>query len=459
MALGSCMLWGCSDNDGVVAAQPDTDDLVSVSFTMQMPANSRAATPLPAEQLRSLRIVMVDLGYSQDGEWIAPPSVEYNELLTARNLHTGEDDGDVLKIDIPRIHADRMKKLYLIANAEPDVQPSLDIRLADGTEVKGYGDLNLFLPADESLLPAIHTSPIDNAVFAAPRGSYVMPQNLQANEELLTPMTGVYTFSVPQLKEIAEKYPSLNPKLTYPIPGELLLVRAINKIWLEFINATYQRDDLYQPLELLVTEWTLSDVNHGDSFFFGKPGDNNDLFASYSKTETNINEPWMQWIYDEALRSRQNRPYQWLRNYDMPEGEKRSSLVFRPGNYALGKEGLPKDSEGLLLPQPDSFEGSVITSENLPVYFAESHSGSPQKYEMTFTVWQRQSGQQWSNPYTYSVISSTNPADDDTFHLLSLFRNTDVVMQVKFVTGRSGVEIVAELHPYGNVVLNPEFGL
>lgn len=463
LTLGGCLITACNDKDDLSGVGSD-DELVNVSFTVQVPYNTRAETPLPAEQLRSLRVVMVDLGYSKDGEWISPPSVEYNELFTAGRIGSdktgnGGEQEDIVKIDIPRIHSDRMKKLYLIANAEPDVQPSLDIRLADGSRVPGYGDINLFLPADEDKLPQVQTSPIDKAVFMSPRGSYVSPQNLISNEELLTPMTGCYTFSIPPQQEIAQKYPSLNPKLTYPIPGELLLVRAVNKIWFEFINATYQND--YQPLELLVTEWTLSDVNHGDSYFFGQPGENrNILGSSYQKTEDNINEPWMQWIYAEALRTQQDHGYQWLGDYYMPDGAKKSTLVFRPGNYANGTAGVPRDSEGLFITAPTTMEGSTITTENLPVYFAESHAESPQQYEMTFTVWQRgNSRENWANPFTYSVKSSTNPNDNDPFHLLSLFRNTDVVMQVKFVTGRSGVEMEVELHPYGSVELNPSFGL
>lgn len=452
------LLAACSDNEPGRISDND-DGLINVSFTMQLPLATRAETPLPAEQLRTLRIVMVDLGYSCQGEWIAPPSVEYNELLTGGNINYEVGENEVLKIDIPHIHSDRMKKLYLIANAEPDVQPSLDIRLPGGTKVPGYGDVNLFLPADLTKLPEVAASPIDEAVFMSPRGSYILPQNLEANEELLTPMTGFYTFSVPTITEIAEKYPSLNPKLTYPIPGELLLVRAINKIWFKFINNTYQAEDHFKPLELLVTEWTLSDVNHGDSYLFGQPGENSLLFSDYFKTPTNINEPWMQWIYDESLRTQHSQAYQWLDDYRMPSGALKNTLKFSPGNFVAADNQVPKDNEGIFIPAPQTLEGSVLSTDRMPVYFAESHAGTPQKYELTFTVWQREEGQQWSNPYTYSVTSSTNVKDDATFHLLSLFRNTDVEMEIKFITGRSGVEMVAELHPYGSVTLTPSFGL
>lgn len=465
------LLGACRNENEIQPSSSEDGELVNVSFTMLLPSATRAEVPLPAEQIRTLRVVMVDLGYSQNGEWVAPPSVEYNELLIG-DLIQREDAGypshsdveytdkqGIVKISIPRIHADRHKKLYVLVNAEPELQPSLNIRLADGSVVEGYGNLNLFLPEDETSLPAVAPSPIDQAVFVAPRGSYVQSQNLNPDEELLVPLTGCFSFSMPGFAQIEEDYPTLNPKLTYPLPGELLLVRAVNKIWFNFINNTYQAEDHFKPLELLITEWSLSGVNHGDSYLFGHPDKTNSLFDGYIKTENNINEPWMQWIYDEALRSQQDQPYQWLEDYNMPDGANGKKLVFLPGNYNPKDNELPKDNEGIYIPAPKNLEGFYLSTELQPVYFAESHAGSPQQYELAFTVWQREEGKEWSNPFVYHVTSSIDINDEDSFHLLSLFRNTDVEMEIRFITGRSGVEMVAELHPYGSVNLSPSFGL
>lgn len=463
VALLSGVFSGCSDRGRHDEPTMGANE-INLFFRVQMPMRSRAATPLPAEQIRSLRVVMVDLGVSSDGQWLNEPFVEFNQMLTNGQFTVPSNDGSItedgmqgvhrndgiVEVNIPRIQADKRKKMYIIINAEPAWQPSLNLRLADGTPVSGYGDESLFLP------DANGSAPIENAVFVAPRGSYINNE-LPAGEELLTPMTAFYEFSVPSLKYIEEKYPTFNPRLTYPLPGELLVVRAVNKVWFEFVNATNQEEDHTEPLDLLVTNWSLSDVNFGDSYLFGHPEDNDGLFKSYVQNENNLNSPWMQWIYVEAQRSQTDSPYQWLTDYDMPEGMANSVLSFSPNKF---NGGVPADADGIYLKAPATYVGETVKTELLPVYFAESHAGSPQQYEMTFTVYQRDNkGERWSNPHVYRVTSSPDANDQDTFHLLSLFRNTDVIMEVRFVTGRTGVEMKVEVHPYGSVILEPGFGL
>lgn len=459
MAAG---LWSCGESDSPAdtPATPGTaGNTVGLTFSMQMPTVSRAETPKPAELISTLRIVIVDTGVDTDGETVAPPQVEVNKYYTTGSLR--EETGFLLtdskvQLRFEEIRADRVKKIYLMVNAEPNLQSYLDMRLADGTPVASLADNNIFVPGDDGV------SPIDNAVFRSPQGSYTR-NDITTGEELLTPYTACHTFAIPTIEEIAKEYPSISATLTYPLPSELLVVRAVNKIWLEFINRTYQQELGSNGLELLVRQWTLSDVNGGDDYLFGHVGDNGGLFNGYRQDlYDNVNAPWMQWVFEEALRSQTGSVTpQWLTVYDLPAGSSSRTLAFDLGESTGNPlEGTPRDVDGVVIGAPNNEAGVSVTTENLPVYFGESHSGNPQTYEMTFTVWQREKGATtWANPHTYSVRSTSDDFDGGNFHLLSLFRNTNMVMTAIFVTGRSGVDVEVEVHPYGSVELQPGFGL
>ena len=458
-----CLLASCSSSD---VESPDGGggnlggENVDLSFTMQLPpASTRSATVLPAEVITTLRLVVVDLGLSSDDETvIAPPSVEYNKLyssVTLREESDYEEGASSVTLSIPQISAGRKKKIYLLVNAEPSRQSYLDIRLEDGSPVARLDDESFFLPDAQG------NSPIDNAVFSAPVGSYLI-NDITSDEEFLAPMTAMHFLSVPTIDVIAQKYPTINNKLTYPLP-DLMVVRAVNKIWFDFVNATFQPSMDFKPLDLLVTAWELSDVNLSPSFMFGKVGDNGNLFKGYTYNPySSVNEPWMQWLMDEGRRSQSSTSAyaaQWLTEYSLPEGTVAKPLRFTPGNFS--GQGEPSDNDGLLIAAPVSAAGRKVSTEMLPVYFPESHAGNPQCYKLSFTVWQRAQGEkQWQNPFVYSITSALpSAAAASDFVLLSLFRNTDVVMEAKFVYGKSGVEMIVEVLPYGSVILNPGFGL
>lgn len=392
-------------------------------------------------------MVVVDLGIDSEGKRVGEPYVEFNRIVSLETLKDEgayQDGKRLVELSIPRITADREKKMYLLVNAEPSLQPYLDLRLESGEKVERLdGDEDIYIPDSDGV------SPFDKAIFTSPIGSYL---NNNIEGELLVPMTAIHEFVVPTIDEIEEKYPTVNAMLTYPLPGQLMVVKAMNKIWFSFINKTASNPG-YPALDLKITSCSISEINHGDSYLFGRPGTNGNLFSKYKSDGKNeINKPWMQWLNAEATRA-QAGSYspQWLKEYDMPEGAENKVLTFYPGS----------SDEGLILQAPTQSGVTNITTKALPVYFPESHTGiTPQQYEMTFTVEQREKGStEWGNEFTYSIMSSVDSSDASSFHLLSLFRNTEVEMEVSFKTGRSGIEMTAEVYPYGNVILNPGFGL
>ena len=420
---------------------------------------TRAEAVLPAEQINSLRVVIVDLGIDSQGNPVAEPAVERNDLFEHVSLTTGSDVGlptGVARLQFPKIRADRRKKIYLIANAEPAKQSYLQLQLPDGTQLNSLSIDNnhLFVPDSNG------SADIDDATFVSPKGSYTN-NDIPANEEMSVPMTAVHTIAIPTIAELTERYPSINNSITYTLPGKLYVVRAVNKISFEFRNMTCSDEDEQDGIELLVREWSISEINNGGSYLFGHPGDNGNLYAD-KETDYyyNVNAPWMQWLYDEAERSLSSfYTPAWLTDYELPSNAQSGEYTFRPGNYTgSADQGSPSDSDGYLLPAPATTAGTTLSTEKRPVYFGESHSGNPQQYELTFTVWQRTKQQPaWNNPYTYRATSTADVSG--SFNLKSLFRNTHVVVTVTFRTGRGRINAEVDVHPYGSYELEPDFGL
>lgn len=446
---------------------PDDGRTVSLTFNMRMLGfgATRAEGEL-AERISSLRVVIVDLGIDDKGNRVANPSVERNMLLENIALsegYTQELPAGIVRLQFPKIRADRRKKVYLLVNSEPTKQSYLDMRLADGTKISTFSmsdDFRMFLPDKNG------TVPIEEATFVAPQGSY-FNNDIPTNEEMLVPMTAFHTISIPSLDEIIETFPTMHRDPIYPLPSDLYVVRAMNKITFEFCNNTYSTAEDFEGVDLLIREWSLSEVN-SSAYLFGHPGNNGDLFSDRTSDLRNqVNAPWMQWIKEEAEKSQspEYKPYyQWLTEYAMPSNTTRRICTFRPGNYAgAASAGTPSDEDGYVLPAPDSNRETSLTTEDMPVYFGESHSGNPQQYELSFTVWQRTeeqkaAGKSWNNPHTYRA-KSTISSPDNNFNLRSLFRNTHVVVKVTFRTGVGEVSPVVEVHPYGSYELDPTFGL
>lgn len=454
-SLASVLILSACSSDGPKLpgeGNPDyAEGQIDLSLNIQLPFFSRATSTLPAERVNSIRIVIVDLGIDSDGNKVegVNPFVEYNRVSGIDNLKEDFDyvEGDKsIKMNIPRIYADRKKKIYLLLNTEPEegIQSYLDIQMPDGTKMTEY-DQRFFIPDSNGV------APIDNAVFSAPIGSYVQ-NNIATGEDMMIPMTALHTFTVPTITEIAQKYPTVNAMLTYPLPEDLFVVKTMNKIWLTFLNKTNQYGSDFKALDLMVTKCAISDINHGSSFLFGKSGENGSLFADYN--QESINAPWIQWLFDEA-KSSQNPNYspKWLTDYQIPSFEFNKSLEFTPLANATDI------GNALVIPASASNGSTVsVSTKNVPIYFPESHTGlSSQQYEMTFTVKQRPAGtdNEWGNEYTYRILSSEN----SSFYLPSLFRSSEVTMEVTFRTGVTGLDMEVEVIPYGSVTLNPSFGL
>ncbi len=392
---------------------------------------------LSAERISTMRIVIVDLGISCSGEKEAGPSVEYNKLIF--NVSPGREPGreGVVQLQFPRIRADRQKKIYFLLNSE---QSYLNIECG-GTAVN-LNNSEIYLPAADG------TVPVETATFISPKGS--LSQNDIAGE-LLVPMTAFHSFSIPAVKELEEGRP-LNANLVYTVPDELYVVRAINKITFDFVNAT--KDGENDGIDLLVKSWSISDINTGASYLFARPGNNGNLFAGADNG--NLNAPWMQWLRKEADRSRSVANYEpeWLTVYDMPDNARHGEYIFYPAG--------PGVNEGYVLAAPaaDDNTAVAVSTEDDPVYFAESRPvAGKQRYNLAFTVMQKEDGE-WNNEYTYRATSSlTAPEGGNDFSLQSLFRSTHVKVTVTFrsVLGHPVLDI--DVHPYGGYELDPGFGL
>lgn len=421
--------------------EPAADEnQVTLAFNMRLLGyDTRAAgDDLPAERIRSLRVVLVDLGISYDetGEKV-DPVVEYNRVMN--NVSVSDKDG-VVSLKFPKIRADRKKKVYLLINAE---QSYLDLKW-NGQKV----DLNQaewYLPGTDGKVP------IEYATFLSPKGSHSKNDIDDATAELLVPMTAFHSFSIPDIKTIENLYP-LQTNMVYAVPDELYVVRAINKITFDFVNATKDTAAGNDGIELLVKEWSISSINTGASYLFAHPGKNGTLFDN-DTNKNNHNALWMQWLEKEAGRS-QSDGYepQWLTEYDMPADAKHGEYSFAPAD--------PQKNEGYILPKPTVDKNTEVTfsTENDPVYFAESRSvaSGPQQYELAFTVMQKENGE-WNNEYTYRATSS--PSEWADFNLQSLFRSTYVKVTVTFRSGIGHPDFDIDVHPYGSYELEPDFGL
>lgn len=447
---------------------PEDGDMVSLSFDMRVLGSglTRAGLQDDAERISTLRIVIVDLGIDDSGNTVARPTVERNMLYRELSLAGNEEFGlpaGVVKLQFPKIHADRRKKIYLLINAEPSRQSYLDMRLADGTKINSLSlseDNSLFLPDRNGKVP------VEEATFVAPQGSYGK-NGIASGEELLVPMTAFHTISIPTVEEVIERYPTIHTNIIYPLPSELYVVRAVNKITFEFSNETYSAENDFEGIDLLVREWSISKVN-SHAYLFGHPGSNGSLFGGRtSDYYYQVNAPWMQWLKSEAENSQRPdyRPYyKWLTEYSLPSVSSAQTYTYRPGYYSgAAAAGTPEDGDGYVLPAPSGSAGTSLSTEDTPVYFGESHSGNPQRYELAFTVWQRtkeqkEKGESWNNAYTYRAVSSVE-FDPEGFSLQSLFRNTHVVVKVAFRSGLGRPDMEVDVHPYGSYELDPGFGL
>lgn len=466
VVLAACFCASCSRDHYSEPVPVDDGQAVSLTFDMRVLGfGSTRVGGYPAERVSTLRVVIVDLGIDNSGKRVARPTVERNMLLDNVSLAGDVDSGlpvGVARLQFPKIRADRRKKIYLLINSEPTKQTYLDLRLANGTKINTLNldeDNKLFLPDNSG------RAPIEDATFVSPQGSYAK-NNITSNEELLVPMTAFHTISIPTIEELIEKYPSIHTNIIYPLPSELYVVRAINKITFEFCNKTYSTEKNFDGIDLLIREWSISEINK-QAYLFGHPGDNGNLFSGKtSDFYDQVNAPWMQWLKEEAekTQSPDYKPYyEWMTEYSMPN-KVSERYSFRPGTYTgSASTGTAKDSDGYVLPAPADNTGTMLSTEEYPVYFGESHSGTPQQYELAFTVWQltqeqKENGESWNNPYTYRAIS-TATSDDNNFNLQSLFRNTHVVVKVIFSSGLGRPDMQVDVHPYGNYELDPVFGL
>lgn len=425
---------------------------------------------LPAERISTLRVVLVDLGLNSSGEKEAEPKVEYNEVLRNISLSGELGNDGIVHLQFPKIRADRQKKIYFLINCE---QSYLHLKTYDAEDdaeddTENDAENGIKLSNDKLYLRGNRTAPpIEDATFVSPLGSY--SNNTLEGEELLVPMTAFHSFSVPTIAELEKNY-ILNANLVYTLPNELYVVRAINKITFDFVNATDKfdfGDNASEPVDLKITKWSISKINTGASYLFGRP-DPKKVFSGTNLE--NLNAPWMQWLKEEADRSRDpNNTPQWLTEYYMPnetadEGvdeAKHTEYVFEPANggYVLFAPTQNDNTLGTL-----STENTTVTlsTEDDPVYFAESRDavkGQPQQYELSFTVLQKENDE-WGNEYTYRATSSLDDWNGpNSFNLQSLFRSTHVKVTVTFRSGLGHPKFEIDVHPYGGYELEPVFGL
>lgn len=457
----------------------------------------------PFERPKYLRVVIVGTDYcvNKEGHADAPErtktpwKVEVNYRIS-EDMASGSGgvmDAAGKQLKFPNIEADRKKRIYIFINCE-----DIEFTLRDGTKcgLNGAG-------AAETLFGAgtVHNGnplaehpyqtgrlPIDDCTYSFKDGE-------QDYEGL--PYVGVYEVDVPSSSYVLDNY-GVNPESVSVEPlftvGPLYLVRAANRIRFEFVNDTAHPDGPDEteiaPVDIDVLGWTLSNIAdraylmpHLDADW--RTGLKNGLKSSLSVQESYYEVKadgtmsgksipaedyyggaWMLWLKQEAETSKTLevdgsspvRQYEWLTGYDVPEGTNHGLFEY---NYD-GKDHRPSEVH-LSAPTAGADGKYVATTELVPkdnenaVYFAESKNSPDadgrQHYRLEVRV--RQTNTSGDKTPVYKTYTC-----EDLPNSLSLFRNTDLLVRVRFRRLRTdGLEMAVDVVPYGSIELDPVFGL
>lgn len=455
----------------------------------------------PFEKPKHLRIVIVNTDFrvmgdemDEDGNYLpaAVPPRTNTPWNVEVNYRISEDMalGDVLdvagkQLKFPNIEADRKKRIYIFINCEnidftvplPD-GGTTTCQLTDGNALEtlfGAGKIHeaAFDPKEEHPYQTGRL-PIDDCTY-----SFKDAEGL--------PYVGVYEVDVPraeQLKDYVSDASFVEPLFEV---GPLYLVRAANRIRFVYINDTAHADGDEQeetpidPIDIEVVGWTLSstadraylmpqlakrtpDASGGwqkNGWALGwknskpaelsvppgyyKKKDNQEVEGGeYIKADDYYGGAWVLWLRQEAEKTQQtedyNGPdYEWLTRYSVPEGVEHNPLKhpYDPAQQVLA-------GETVWVPGADDDKDAVYFAESK---YSPDDDGAQKEYRLTVTV---RNGKD-AEAKDYSAVLPNS---------LSLFRNTDLLVRVRFSKLRTdGLQMEVDVVPYGVYELEPVFGL
>ena len=466
----------------------------------------------PFEKPRYLRVVIVgtDWRVSEAGEAGSEPGRTETPWKVEVNYRISEDmalGGDVMdaagkQLKFPNIEAARKKRIYVFINCE-----DIEFTLSDGTTCSlndpdaaeklfcdgklprdGAGGL---IPLDREAEHPYQTGrlPIDDCTYTFSKAKGL-------------PYVGVYEVDVPPSDYVLKHYGVNDPESAFIEPlfsvGPLYLVRAANRIRFEFVNDTAHADgpgetDL-APVDIDVLGWTLSNTAvraylmphleprtyNGNGWSYNgwargwTNGGQNALtiptqyMDSYEKTKSAgdyYGGAWMLWLKDEAERTQTNdyngdaldSKYEWLTGYEVPAGTEPLEHSYGapiPVPAPTKREDGTYGETSVLVPNDVGDENAVYKDA---VYFAESKNSPDtdgrQHYWLEVSVRQTNTSDDVTPVYkTYTC--------EDLPNCLSLFRDTDLLVRVRFRRLRTdGLEMAVDVVPYGSIELDPVFGL
>lgn len=440
LLLTACIFDNFSD--GNINKKPTVD--LSLSMQVLAGAATRADEQLPAEQIKTLRVVIVNLPIDSNGNPIEgeQEEVEVNQYFTSVTL----DKLGRRVFTFKDILADRQKRIYFIANCDATYAYPHIIKSGD-TKID-LDNQELYLTREDGKVP------IEECTFSTLPQSY--EEHLK-NYDYRIPITAVHTVAVPTIQYIRDHLTNIGPMLSYSLQEPLYLVRAVNKIDITMVNNVSGRST-----EVRLKSFTLSKVcneentnNGGKSYLFAKPDLDNDLFESYQPTteeqdkpiyeRANLNPAWMRWLAAEAAKTQvpdnqhSNLTYEWLTDYQLPIAtNKEYTRVYtdRDETWTWTSSTRRPESETTPLP-PYPTQWSIPT-----VYIPETiyipEESEKQTYELTCVFEQRFEGSEEVRTISYTA---------ELPRLESLFRNTHVKVNIS-VNDSATVDLTLIVQPW-----------
>ena len=205
------------------------------------------------------------------------------------------------------------------------------------------------------------------------------------------------------------------------------MVRVATKFMVNFMN--------WRGEEVIVDNFTIA--SHADKNF---------LMAHVNDSEQNEQlfngKTWIDWLKEVSDASSENDDYAvteaagWLKDYELP-AQADKAITYTHGTVTVGKPTVDIDN-------PDNSKPGV--AKNIPVFYlpeSKSPKAGATDGEQEYTL-------------TIKITGRDEPFVCKLPNLKALFRNTHVVVDITMYNSN---EIIVDVIPYSEVILEPEFGL
>ena len=209
--------------------------------------------------------------------------------------------------------------------------------------------------------------------------------------------------------------------------GTFYVVRVATKFMVNFMN--------WRGEEVIVDNFTIA--SHADKNF---------LMAHVNDSEQNEQlfngKTWIDWLKEVSDASSENDDYAvteaagWLKDYELP-AQADKAITYTHGTVTVGKPTVDIDN-------PDNSKPGV--AKNIPVFYlpeSKSPKAGATDGEQEYTL-------------TIKITGRDEPFVCKLPNLKALFRNTHVVVDITMYNSN---EIIVDVIPYSEVILEPEFGL